>query len=314
MSWRKLWATCLLAVVWLPANAQKVTYIHTDALGSVVAVTDQNRNVIERREYEPYGQQLTPAVQDGPGYTGHVQDAATGLVYMQQRYYDPVIGRVLSMDPITAYSTGDVRYFNGYAYAFNNPYKFTDPDGRCPNCALDPNAIARMAPAGRVQTANGQAQQVLGQAVRGVAQQVAQDVNSGRGTLQVGLTVNGTSGPLATTATAGVAIDRQGNVALYHESGGGPGAGGDVAASVSAKLTNAETINDLAGRSINISAGGGKGAHGAADVSIGTARDGSAVYGAGATIGAGAGGGGSATVTNTVVIPVKQPDKEIPNR
>ncbi|MDH5824290.1 RHS repeat-associated core domain-containing protein [Luteimonas sp. RD2P54] len=104
-------------------------YIHTDALGSVVAVTDQNRNVLERREYEPYGQQLTPVLADGPGYTGHVQDAATGLTYMQQRYYDPVIGGFLSVDPVSV-DTTTVRNFCRYCYASNNPYKFTDPDGR----------------------------------------------------------------------------------------------------------------------------------------------------------------------------------------
>ncbi|MEL1264690.1 RHS repeat-associated core domain-containing protein [Pseudoxanthomonas putridarboris] len=112
-----------------PVLAQTVVeYLHTDALGSVVAVTDESGNVIERREYEPYGYQLTPAVQDGPGYTGHVQDAATGLTYMQQRYYDPLCGCFLSVDPVTAFG-GDLRHFNRYAYAFNNPYKFVDPDG-----------------------------------------------------------------------------------------------------------------------------------------------------------------------------------------
>lgn len=79
----------LIACLWLlvafsgSLHAQTVVYIHTDALGSVVAETDANRNVLERREYEPYGQQLAPAVKNGPGYTGHVQDAGTGLVYMQ---------------------------------------------------------------------------------------------------------------------------------------------------------------------------------------------------------------------------------------
>jgi RHS repeat-associated protein len=114
-----------------PAQAQtEVKYIHTDAFGSIVAITDENRNVIERREYEPYGAQLTPTVADGPGYTGHVQDAATGLVYMQQRYYDPLIGRFLSVDPVTAYDTGDMRHLNRYTYAYSNPYRFTDLDGR----------------------------------------------------------------------------------------------------------------------------------------------------------------------------------------
>ncbi len=48
-----------------------------------------------------------------------------------QRYYDPGIGRFLSVDPVTADgSTGS--NFNRYWYANNNPYKFTDPDGRLP--------------------------------------------------------------------------------------------------------------------------------------------------------------------------------------
>ena len=107
-----------------------VKYVHTDALGSVVAMTDASGAVVdEHREYEAYGQQLTPAVQDGPGYTGHVQDAATGLTYMQQRYYDPAIGRFLSTDPVTALSN-PTSLFNRYRYAANNPYRFTDPDGR----------------------------------------------------------------------------------------------------------------------------------------------------------------------------------------
>ena len=125
----------LLATVVASAQAQTVEYVHTDALGSVVAVTNASRTVLERREYEPYGSQLTPAVSNGPGYTGHVQDAATGLVYMQQRYYDAQIGRFLSVDPVTANSgTGD--NFNRYWYALNNPYRYLDPDGREPGEAV----------------------------------------------------------------------------------------------------------------------------------------------------------------------------------
>lgn len=82
----------------------------------------------ERTQYEPYGQSIGKAV-DGVGYTGHVSDAASGLVYMQQRYYDPQIGRFLSVDPVTAYSS-PVGAFNRYRYADNNPYRFSDPDGR----------------------------------------------------------------------------------------------------------------------------------------------------------------------------------------
>lgn len=63
------------------------------------------------------------------GFTGHVNDADTGLTYMQQRYYDPVAGRFLSTDPVlTDYNSG--ASFNRYTYANNNPYKYIDPDGR----------------------------------------------------------------------------------------------------------------------------------------------------------------------------------------
>jgi len=48
---------------------------------------------------------------------------------MQQRYYDPVAGRFLSVDPVTTNAkTG--RSFNRYSYVENNPYTNIDPDGR----------------------------------------------------------------------------------------------------------------------------------------------------------------------------------------
>lgn len=126
----RLCLAAILSLISLAGQAQTVVeYIHTDSLGSVVAVTDANANVIERREYEPYGLQLTPSVQDGPGYTGHVQDVATGLTYMQQRYYDPGVGAFLSVDPVTTFASS-VTGFHRYRYAANNPYRFTDPDGR----------------------------------------------------------------------------------------------------------------------------------------------------------------------------------------
>ena len=107
----------------VPTNVYTVKYQHTDALGSPVAITDPNRVVTERNEYEPYGKGPS---KDMPGYTGHVADAATGLDYMQQRYYDPYIGRFLSADPISA----DIASFNRYWYGNDDPFGFKDPDGR----------------------------------------------------------------------------------------------------------------------------------------------------------------------------------------
>ncbi|WP_304770530.1 RHS repeat-associated core domain-containing protein [Undibacterium sp.] len=64
-----------------------------------------------------------------------MNDADTGLTYMQQRYYDPVAARFLSEDPLlTDANTG--ASFNRYAYALNNPYKYIDPDGRDNNIVV----------------------------------------------------------------------------------------------------------------------------------------------------------------------------------
>ncbi len=111
------------------ANAETVTYLHTDGLGSPVAKSNASGIRLTQTQYEAYG--MTVAGSDTPtiGFTGHVNDVDTGLTYTQQRYYDPVVGRFLSEDPVLtdANSGGSL---NGYAYANNNPYKYVDPDGK----------------------------------------------------------------------------------------------------------------------------------------------------------------------------------------
>ena len=127
-------ALCLILIglsIAKPALANDtVYYYYNDAQGSPVAVTDASGNVIERTQYAPYGEVLNRAEHDGPGYTKHEEDAATGLTNMQQRYDDKVVGRMLSMDPMDVDPTTGAN-FNRYAYANDNPYRFTDPDGRC---------------------------------------------------------------------------------------------------------------------------------------------------------------------------------------
>lgn len=112
-----------------PTNVYTYRYLHTDGLGSALVETDATQTVLERSEYEPYGSLTNRAEKDDVGYTGHRQDASTGLTYMQQRYYDPQLGAFLSVDPVTAYSS-PVGAFNRYLYAAGNPYRYVDPDGR----------------------------------------------------------------------------------------------------------------------------------------------------------------------------------------
>ena len=64
----------------------------------------------------------------GRGYTGHEYLPWFGLVNVNARLYDPAIGRFLSPDPYVQIPDF-TQNFNRYAYAFNNPMKFVDPDG-----------------------------------------------------------------------------------------------------------------------------------------------------------------------------------------
>jgi RHS repeat-associated protein len=136
------------AVAW-GTGVTNISYQHTDALGSPVAETNSLKEVVKRNSYEPYGSVYGDTNIDGTGYTGHVMDRDTGLTYMQQRYYDPAIGRFLSDDPVaTNPNTG--ASFNRYWYANNNPFKFVDPDGResgcvsdrASNCGVNPSNVA----------------------------------------------------------------------------------------------------------------------------------------------------------------------------
>jgi len=124
-----------LMLLWLAALAQPalatdtVYYYYTNTLHSAVVETDAQGNIVEQTtHYAPYGQVLNRSMRDGPGYTGHEEDPATGLNYMQQRYYDPQSGRFVSTDPVVP--TDDGGNFNRYEYANDNPYRYTDPDGR----------------------------------------------------------------------------------------------------------------------------------------------------------------------------------------
>jgi RHS repeat-associated protein len=124
-------ATAIAAMT--PAAASTITYYHNDLAGSPVAATNSSAQVIWRESYRPYGERLTKSAAakgNDVWFTSRRQDS-TGLVYMGARYYDPVTGRFVSTDP-KGFDEGSVHSFNRYAYANNNPFRFTDRDGRAP--------------------------------------------------------------------------------------------------------------------------------------------------------------------------------------
>ncbi|MGM0562958.1 MAG: RHS repeat domain-containing protein [Pseudomonadota bacterium] len=135
-AWKR-WFWCFLPLVsllfTLTAHSAPVTrYIHTDPMGSPIAATDENGEILWVEDYKPYGERIRKEEKSAPHkrwYTGHVQDDDTGLIYMGARYYDPEIGRFLSPDPV-GFDPENPVSFNKYAYANNNPYRYTDPDGR----------------------------------------------------------------------------------------------------------------------------------------------------------------------------------------
>ena len=115
-------------------------YAYTDHLGSILTVTT-NTGVIEAEQnFDAWGRKRSPStwtytsIPSVPywlyrGYTGHEHLPTFGLVNMNGRLYDPVLGRMLSTDN---YTHGGTQGMNRYSYVYNNPLRFTDPDGENP--------------------------------------------------------------------------------------------------------------------------------------------------------------------------------------
>ena len=85
----------------------------------------QLRNPADQTVYTPGNE---PELFLGRGYTGHEHLPMFGLVNMNARLYDPALGRFLSPDPYVQNPLFS-QNFNRYAYALNNPTKYTDPTG-----------------------------------------------------------------------------------------------------------------------------------------------------------------------------------------
>ncbi|MCP4151800.1 MAG: hypothetical protein GY757_28915, partial [bacterium] len=114
-------------------------YIHTNAIGSVTAVTDADGNVVERASYDIYGMPTFTDYRTDPQnptvvensiigndilFQGRRYDKETNLYYYRARYYDPIMGRFLQTDPM-----GYRDSLNLYQAFNQNGLNFIDPMG-----------------------------------------------------------------------------------------------------------------------------------------------------------------------------------------
>ncbi len=115
-------------------------YFHTDHLGSISVITDENGLVVERLSYDAWGKRRFANGADDPtgsitsettrGFTGQEELSVSGLVHLNGRVYDPLLARFTSPDTTTE-SPFDPQDWNRYSYVGNDPLAFTDPSGHC---------------------------------------------------------------------------------------------------------------------------------------------------------------------------------------
>ncbi|WP_367875382.1 RHS repeat-associated core domain-containing protein [Luteolibacter sp. Populi] len=102
-------------------NPAAVCYPAYDANGNISAWVDGSENVLERREYSPFGQ-LVSRYRFGSdlvldrlsfGFSAKYEDAETGMLYYGFRFYDPVSGKWISRDPINESGGENLYRFSG---------------------------------------------------------------------------------------------------------------------------------------------------------------------------------------------------------
>lgn len=102
----------------------------TDNLGSILSVVDSDCEKVFDASYDAWGQQTVTLNEIGlhRGYTGHEMLNEFGIINMNGRLYDPILGRFFSPDNYVQLPENSQSY-NRYSYCLNNPLKYTDPSG-----------------------------------------------------------------------------------------------------------------------------------------------------------------------------------------
>jgi RHS repeat-associated protein len=104
-------------------------YIGEIGAGNIWGVIDTTGAVVNRNRYAPFGLledslELLKAAPNDYRFTGREYDPETRLYYYRERYFDPLLARFISEDPI-----GQNGGVNQYAYVANDPINKSDPLG-----------------------------------------------------------------------------------------------------------------------------------------------------------------------------------------
>ena len=121
-------------------NDWQLYNIGRDYLGSVTTIATADGELVAEYSYDPWGRLRNPQTLEiyapgtepelrfNRGYTGHEHLTMFGLINMNARLYDPLLGRFLSPDPYVQ-APDFTQNFNRYSYCLNNPLKYKDPNG-----------------------------------------------------------------------------------------------------------------------------------------------------------------------------------------
>ncbi|KAL4258255.1 Insecticide toxin TcdB middle/N-terminal domain-containing protein [Pleurotus pulmonarius] len=115
------------------SESSSVNYFHTDHLGSITAVSDESGDIITQYDYGPYGQASVIKGTDVSRYKFSGKEQFGDLYYFGARFYDPEIGRFLTIDNYPLSMEGiKPSTFNMYLFSRNDPINFIDLNGNVP--------------------------------------------------------------------------------------------------------------------------------------------------------------------------------------
>jgi RHS repeat-associated protein len=116
------------------AQTETVEYYGLDAIGSVRVIFTPAGALIGRIDFGPFGEELSGApATPKERLAGLYRDGEAGLDYAKARAYQIRTGRFGTVDPVMS-ALFEPQLWNRYAYALNDPIRFSDPWGLCPDC------------------------------------------------------------------------------------------------------------------------------------------------------------------------------------